>query len=104
MFTYLPNTATFVLYIVPFPIDMSHAMPSICPPCEPISNDGNTPPRRKARGKGKDGAGAKYCTMGPWKQKEQFRGHPLSVRTNDLCIAVLWCDVCGCPLSDRMKS
>ena len=104
VFAYLPNTATFVRYIVPFSIDMSHAMPSICPACEPTSNDGNGPPCRKVCGKGKGGAGAKYCTMGPRKQKEQFLGHPLSVRTNDLGIEVLWCDASGCPVSHTTKS
>ena len=64
MFAYLPNTATFVCYMAPFPLDMSHAMPSHCPPSEPTSDDGNSPPRRKVRGKGRGGAGAKYCTMG----------------------------------------
>ena len=39
-------------------------MPSHCPPSEPTSDDGNSPPRRKVRGKGRGGAGAKYCTMG----------------------------------------
>ena len=41
--------------------------------------------------------------MGPGKRKEQFPGHPLSVRTN-LGIEVLWCDVCGCPVSHTTKS
>ena len=104
MFAYLPNTATFVCYMAPFPLDMSHAMPSHCPPSEPTSDDGNSPPRRKVRGKGRGGAGAKYCTMGPGKRKEQFPGHPLSLRTNDLGIEVLWCDACGCPVSHTTKS
>ena len=43
MFAYLPNTATFVCYMAPFPLDMSHAMPSHCPPSEPTSDDGNSP-------------------------------------------------------------
>ena len=90
--------------MAPFPLDMSHAMPSHCPPSEPTSDDGNSPPRRKVRGKGRGGAGAKYCTMGPGKRKEQFPGHPLSLRTNDLGIEVLWCDACGCPVSHTTKS
>ena len=70
VFVYLSNTATFLRYIVPFSIDMS--------------DDGNSPPRRKVRGKGKGGAGAKYCTMGPGKRKEQFPsahgiGHPVGL-------------------------
>ena len=42
--------------------------------------------------------------MGPGKRKEQFPGHPLSVRTNDLGIEVLWWDACGCPVSHTTKS
>ena len=64
----------------------------------------NIQPRRKVRGKGKGGAGTKYCTMSPWKRKEHFPGHPLNVRTNDLGIEVLWCDACGCPVSHTTKS
>ena len=79
-------------------------MPSHCPSSEHTSDDGNSPPRRKVRGKGRGGAGAKYCTMGPGERKEQFPGHPLSVRTNDLGIEVLWCDACGCPVSHTTKS
>ena len=42
--------------------------------------------------------------LGSGKRKEPFPGHPLSVRTNDLGIEVLWCDVCGCPVSQTTKS
>ena len=49
-------------------------------------------------------AGVKYCTMSPWKQTEQFPGHPLTVHSNDLGIEVLWCNVCGCPVSHTTKS
>ena len=45
-----------------------------------------------------------YCTVGPWKRKEQFPGHPLSVRNNDLRIEFLSCDVCGCTVSHTTKS
>ena len=83
---------------------MSDSMPSTSP-CEPNSDDGhNTPPQCKVCGKGKGGAGAKYCTMSPWKQKEQFLGRSLSVCTNDLGIEALWCDACGCPVSHKTKS
>ena len=37
---------------------------------------------------------AKYCTMSPWKWKERFPGHPLSVCSNDLGIQVIWCVIC----------
>ena len=98
MFAYLLNAATFILCILPFAIDMSDSMPSTSL-CEPNSDDGNnTPPRHKVRGKGKGGDGVKYCTMSPRTRKGQFLGHPLSVRTNDVDIEVVWCDACGCPL------
>ena len=72
----------------------------------PTSDDDgdHTPPRRNVRGKGKGGAGAKYCTMGPLKRKEQFPDHPLSVTKNDMGIEVLWCNACGCPVSHMAKS
>ena len=74
-----------------FLLEMSDSMPYTSL-CEHNSADGNnTPPWRKVRGKGKGGAGAKYCTMSPGTRKEQFPGHPLSVRTNDFGIEVLWC-------------
>ena len=60
--------------------------------------------RPSAKYVGKGGASAKYCTMSPWKWKEQFPRHPLSVRSNDLGIKVLWCDACGCPVSHTTKS
>ena len=47
-------------------------------------------------------------SIAPWalanKRKEPLLSHPLSVRTNDLGIEVLWRDVCGCPVSHTMKS
>ena len=99
----LPLLCQLIASIFFFATDMSETLNSSLR--EPSSDDGqHTPPRRNVRGKGKGGASGKYCTIGPQKRQEKLPGHPLSVRPTDLGIEVLWCDVCGCPVSHMAKS